>query len=512
MIELDGTSLSANQIADAARRRAEVRLTPAALGRIQASYDAALSLSAHRQVYGRSTGVGANRDVEVADGDEHARSLVRSHATSAGPFRSPERVRAMLVVRLNQLAAGGSGSSPALADALQAMLVADALPLVREHIGIGTGDLAGLATTALALLGESPTTEPLDLPFQLTTHDALPLLSSNAAALGDAALACAELARLSRASLVVGGLTLTAVQGEAAAFSEAVARVTPFEGAAQVAGWMRSLVEEGSAAARLQDPISIRSIPQVHGLFVDSIASLDDVIRRLVNAASENPIIVRAAGGTVDVVHHGGFHAAYLATSLSTVASAAAQTAKLGVRRLALLTEPAYTGLRPFLAGPTPGASGIMLLEYVAAAALADLVSAATPVSTQVASLSRGVEDDSSFANLAARKLLASLPDLRVVIACEAVAAARALCERPAASLSQPLREALHLCADSAGELADRDFSSDIATVEERMDALADLLRSVPRGDEPYGESRGDGTRCPGVAASDATEPNQEGG
>src|SRR5919199_39944 len=149
-----------------------------------------------RPVYGRSTGVGGNRHVVVADPQAHAAALLRSHATSLGPLRSAERVRGMLAVRLNQLAAGGSGVRPEVLTGLSTMLALDALPPVRELGSVGTGDLPALAVTALALSGEAPTTAPLSVRLTFGAGDALPFMSSNAAAIADAMLAHDALAGL----------------------------------------------------------------------------------------------------------------------------------------------------------------------------------------------------------------------------------------------------------------------------------------------------------------------------
>ena len=263
MIRIDGTALTTADIVAAARRDDVVELTEEARSRVGASAALAERIAAERPLYGRSTGVGANRNVSVDDPAGHARALLRSHATSAGPLRSPVRVRAMLVVRLNQLAAGGSGASPAVLDGLAAMLAADALPYVREHGSVGTSDLPALATTALALMGEAPTTFPLSTRVELGAADALPLMSSNAATIGDAALAGADLMELARASVVVAALTFAGVDGNREAFAELVERVTPFAGARQVCRWMRALTDGATAGG--PDPGPVRAADAAPG-------------------------------------------------------------------------------------------------------------------------------------------------------------------------------------------------------------------------------------------------------
>ena len=143
--------------------------------------------------------MGANRAVAVTDPEGQALRLLRSHATSAGPLRSPERVRAMLLVRLNQLASGGNGIDPAIVSGLVAMLQADALPPVRELGGIGTGDLSALGTTALSLLGELATSQPFAQTVRFGPGDGLTFMSSNAATLADTFLALDDLDRLDQA-------------------------------------------------------------------------------------------------------------------------------------------------------------------------------------------------------------------------------------------------------------------------------------------------------------------------
>ncbi len=478
MIRLDGARMTCADIVAAARAEQPVVLDPAAEDTVRRSHELAVRVASERAVYGRSTGVGANRSVPVAATHEHALALLRSHATSAGPVRSPERVRAMLVVRLNQLAAGGSGASPALLDALAAMLAAGALPVVRELGSVGTGDLAALATTALALAGQAPTTRPLGasaavVPLDFTPHDALPFLSSNAAVIGDAALACADLSILARSCVVVAGMTFAATRGNPEAFAEVVERVTPFTGARQICRWMRLLTAEAPEPRRIQDTFGLRTLPQVHGPALEALAALEGVVAALANAPGENPV-VPASGGAL--AHHGGFHAAYLGQALDRAVLAVAQSAQLVLARLGTLVDPGATGLTPFLGDGTPGASGVMLLEYVAAAALGDLRALAAPAGLQSVVLSRGVEEDASFASLAARQALGAHGPLRTLLACELVAAVRALRMQKGGPAGELVQAAARMCARLPEQSGDRDLTADVELAEQLLDRLAPLL------------------------------------
>jgi histidine ammonia-lyase len=420
---VDGSPLRSAEITEVAIGRARLQLADSTLARIAETHRFAAQTAAQRPVYGRTTGVGANRSVLIDLSDAQALALLRSHATSAGPPRAPERVRAMLAVRLNELTSGGSGVSPEVVSALLGMLTADALPPVREFGSIGTGDLSALAVTALALIGEIPTSRPLDGHVRFDIHDAPGFLSSNAAAIGDAALAQTALRAMSSAALGVAALSFTAVDGNPEAFAEVVEQVTPFAGAQDVCRTLRRLLPDPAPPARIQDPFGLRTLPQVEGAVWDALTLLDDVVAAMAGAPSENPVLLPPTG----IAHHGGFQAAYLAQALSAVASGVAQSAQLSLARLAMLCEPGLTGQSAFLSDGTPGASGVMVCEYVAASALGSLRALATPVALQTVTLSRGAEEGASFASQAARQTLEAVDAYRTVLSCELVAAVRAL-------------------------------------------------------------------------------------
>jgi histidine ammonia-lyase len=414
------------------------------------------ALSVKGPVYGRRTGVGANKDVALADSADPsvpASALLHSHATSGGDSRSTRRTRAMLAVRAQQLSRPGSGIAPEVLRSWMGLLEAPELPVVYELGGIGTGDLSALAPMALFLR------------LDLGPGDALALISSNAATLADAALAVADLQVLARAALVVSSLTFTAVDGNPQAYSPLAEAATPFPGARGVCAAMRQLTEGAAAASRIQDPYGLRCLPQVHGLLLDALATTAGIIETLAATSSENPQF-SPHGLAGEVAHHGGFHAAYLATALDTLRSALAQAAQLSQTRLGYLVEPAMTGLLPFL-GDRPAASGVMVLEYVAVSALAQLRHSAAPTAIQSVSISRGAEDDASFASLAAIQALAGVSSYRTVVACELVAAVRALRQR---GLSVPY--GLDGLPD---EVRDGNLSGSLLEAETRLPQLADI-------------------------------------
>ncbi len=469
-MQIDGLHLDSADLTAAAAGPVTVEVTEQARQRVVQSHEQAVLAGRRRAIYGLTTGVGANRLVEVEPDTSSAQGLLRSHATSAGPPRSAERVRLMLLIRLNQLCSGGAGVRPVVVQALADMINSDALPTIREFVGIGTAELSALATTALALQARSmlPTTGTPELVFG--PHDALPFISSNAAALADAALAERSFQTSARAALAVASISFAAVRGNAEAYSTPVELATPMPGARATCRVMRELVGSPKPE-RIQDPYGLRALPQAHGILLDALSSLRSTIEAFANAPSENPLIL----GDGSVAHHGGFHAGYLALASDTAAIGAIQSGQLSLNRLTYVSEPNHTGLEPFLGDGTPGASGVMVVEYVAATALGDLRVAAAPASIQSITLSRGIEDTASFASLAARQLLTAADRYELLIACELVAGLRAVrISKP--DLSPAQRRAVALCDGLSPLLEDRDLTADIEIAQRLIPQLAELV------------------------------------
>ncbi|GGT90384.1 MULTISPECIES: aromatic amino acid ammonia-lyase [Actinomadura] len=479
-IVIDGTLLTCAQVARAAREDVTVAIAAAGVRRARDAWRVVREVTEAQPVYGRTTGVGANRvvDVEWEDADAHGLRLLRSHAAGAGPLVAPEIVRAMLAVRLNQIAAGGSGVEPGVLQALADVLNLGLLPPVPVYGAIGTGDLTALASTALCLLGERPWLPGPDggqergPGYRLRSADALAFISSNAATLGEAALAVADLREALRASTVVAALSHFAVRGSEEPFAQPVQDACPHPGQRQAATAMRALLAfDRPAPMRIQDPYGYRAFPQVHGPALEAAGYAEEVVTREINAASENPL-VDVPGRTV--WHNGNFHTAYVGLALDAARAALFQTMALAAARLGTLAEPSFTGLYPFQ-GETEASSGIMILEYVAHSCLADVRRLATPAALGSAVLSRGVEEHAGFSTQSARATTDAVAAYRLGLGCELVAAVRALRMQGRAPSGGPLRSA----SDMAGavldpRIEDRPLDADIA-------AAADLLPHLAR-------------------------------
>ncbi|WP_037578973.1 aromatic amino acid ammonia-lyase [Phaeacidiphilus oryzae] len=475
---LDGRSLTADQVTALARREALPAVDADARRALDENRKLAAEATAHRPVYGHSTGVGANRTATVSaeSAELFGMRLLRSHSGGIGPVVPDEEARAMLAVRLNQLLAGGCAVQVGVVDRLAEALAGGHLPTVHALGAIGTGDLSALAELGLTLAGERPwhggTGEPPE-PLRLTRWDALPLISSSALTIGQTALAATDLGLLLDRLPLVAALTLTAVRGSGQPYAAYVHERRPHAGAAAFSAWMRELLADADwQPALVQDPFGFRCLPQVHGAALDARASLDEVLAVELNAAAENPLL-EAAAATYH--HHGGFHLARLGLALDQYRLGLLGTAELSTSRLGVLVEPAFTGQPPFLATAADGSSGVMIVEYAAQSALAELRGAAQPVTLGHAVISRGVEEHASFASTGARRLRESVDHFRLVLACELVAAVRALRMR---GLRPPGGGELAAFYDRAAErlpssVEDRNLTGDVEAAAALLSAPA---------------------------------------
>jgi histidine ammonia-lyase len=473
---VDGRTLRCADVALVADADVRVRVSPEAAQRAGDAWELVSDLATRREIYGRTTGVGANRDLTVDEdaGPEHGRRLLRSHAGGTGGPMPARQVRAMLLIRLNQLAAGGSGAHPRMLDAMARALTSGAVPLVHKSGSIGTGDLTALAETALTLAGERPWASGSQPPVALDTSDALAFMSSNAATLADAVLASRELDTLLRASHAVAALSYVVMGGSPEAYATPVHEARPHPGQVRCAAELRRLLGMAGVpqpGRRIQDPYGLRAFPQVQGPALDALDYLTRVLTVEINATTENPMVSLSAG---DVFHHAHFHTAYVAVALDQMRATVHHVAELSASRLGDLVEPSFTDLPAFLASGPPGSSGVMILEYVAHDALATLRQAALPVTLGTAVVSRGVEDHASFATQAARAAGQAADAYRQMLACELVAAVRALRMRPADLMDLPIRAAFDQ-ADAILDptLSDRPLSDDLEAAATLLDQFA---------------------------------------
>ncbi|MCX4987422.1 MULTISPECIES: aromatic amino acid ammonia-lyase [unclassified Streptomyces] len=522
---LHGRGLDAAAVARIADGATPPPPHPAALEAMERTRRAARRLAAEgTRVYGRSTGVGAHRGlaVEEHDGAGHDLRLLLSHAGGVGEPLPVRQVRAMMVVRANQLLAGGSGLGPEIAVAVMDALRAGVHPRVPEYGSVGTGDLTALAQLGLALFGHGPwlrdragsgsrpserpgsgfalpqsplprspfAESPLPVSMALQRGDALALLSSNALTLGQSALAWHDLGVPLRAAHLVAALSLHAVGGSLEAYAPEVHRAHPHPAIGRAAAQVRGLLgvaagngavvprPPGGVAARVQDPFGFRCFPQVHGPATEAWSGLERVLSIDLNSATENPLIGwDETTGAPIAQHHGGFFTAPLTLALDQLGLAVLGTARLSTARLSALGRPELTGLRSYLADTSSAGSGMMILEYSAASALAEIQACATPAALGHVVLSQGMEEAATFATQAARKSLRLAQAYRLVLACELVAAVRALRLRgtPPAPDTPAGRAYVRAAAALDPDMRDRPLTDDVTDASALLEGFADL-------------------------------------
>ncbi len=478
MLVLSGSATIADVVA-LADGREQVSVSPAIVATVGRAHRLAAELSTRYDIYGRTTGVGANRATAVSPADsDYGMRLLRSHAVDAGDPLDDRTVRAMLAVRLIQLCVPGAGLDPAILAGLATMLNEDALPELRQYASIGTGDLAPLAGTALTLIGERPASKPLASMAKWGPDSALPFMSSSALTVGRGCLALEALSRLERASSAIYMLSFLALGGNPQALSSIAAYASAAPYADSVAARLRSVLATTGRPeyrpARIQDPYGLRVYPVAQASLVASLHSLEGQLERTLNAAQENPLFDIE---NESVIHHGAFYQASLSLELDGTTLALALTAPITHSRIRMLNDPDTNGGNAFLAGDADGSSGLMMVEYVAAGAIAEIRNAAQPASAGTLVLSRGAEEDATFASQGAQQLERSMAAYRVLLCCELVGAVRLLRQRGLDdAFSGVVGDTLALAEVLPRGDEDRDLRGDIAMAESVLDGIGRLV------------------------------------
>jgi histidine ammonia-lyase len=417
---------------------APVELAPSARATIQASRTVVdKALAGGDPIYGLTTQVGHGKDVRVSDDQlrRQQETLIMTHAGGVGPPLATRRVRAALAARLNGIARGGSGASLAAAEVLAAMLNAGVHPVVPATGSVGAGDITQMAIVAQVVIGRGraehrgetlPGGEALRragiAPLVLEGKDGLALLSANSLSIGDGALAVHRAARAAGTADVAAALSMEAIGANPSVVLPAVAAAKPFPGQVEAAAHLRDLLAgshllERGAAHSVQDPLSFRVAPQVHGALREQLAAARRAVEIELNSASDNPLVSLEEQ---TLISNGNFHPMVLAIAFDALRVAIAHVGQLGERRLSHLWDRFFQLMDPagFPGdGPPPPLPGLQL-RYPAAALLPELKQLAAPATLDVPSLDMGVEDHGTGAPLSVRKAdeaLALLDDLLAV-------------------------------------------------------------------------------------------------
>jgi histidine ammonia-lyase len=441
-------------------------------------------VGADEPAYGVSTGFGSLANVTIPDErrEELQRALIRSHAAGMGPPVEREVVRAMMLLRARTLAMGRSGTRPIVAERIVELLNAGVTPHVPEHGSLGaSGDLAPLAHCALMLIGEGG-----EIPFEplvLEAKEGLALINGTDGMLGMLLLAIHDLRGLLRVADVAAAMSVEALMGTDRAFAEDLVALRPQPGQAASAANLRALLAGSPIVAshrhgddRVQDAYSLRCAPQVAGAARDTLAHAEQVAAAELVSAIDNPMVL--PDGRVESC--GNFHGAPVGFVCDFLAIAAAEVGAIAERRTdRLLDKSRSHGLPPFLTEDAGVNSGLMIAQYTQAAMVAENRRLAAPASVDSLPTSAMQEDHVSMGWGAARKLRASVANLRRILAVELVCAARGI------DLRAPLQpgpgtgaawRALREQVDGPGP--DRQVAPELAAAEELI-ASGALLGAV---------------------------------
>jgi histidine ammonia-lyase len=446
MVDLDGCSLTLDDVVAGAEGMERVRIAPAALVRMEASrrrVDAAMSGTT--PVYALNTGVGLLANIRLDETEIEAMqvNLIRSHCCGVGSPLPRSVVRGMMLIRANVLAKGLSGIRPVVAESICDLLNHKITPVIPSRGSVGaSGDLAPLAHMALTLIGEGdaeyegsvlPAAVCLERaglkPLMLLGKEGISLLNGTQAMLSIGCLRLKELEELFYSAQTTAALTIEALRGTAAAFDPRLHAARPHPGQILSANHLTELLNgspiprthgEGS---RIQDAYCLRCIPQVHGAVWDTLANARRVFEIELNSATDNPLVFENA-----IVSGGNFHGAPLALTLDYLSIALCQLAGISERRTERMLNPTLNeGLPAFLASKPGIESGLMMAQVTAAALVAELRVLASPASTGSIPTSGNQEDFVSMGMTSALKLEQAVVLARMVVAIELLAATRAL-------------------------------------------------------------------------------------
>jgi histidine ammonia-lyase len=502
-IALGQVPLTLESIATVARGHARVTVSEEArerMHRSRAVIDAITTGGVHSPaVYGVNTGFGALAEVRISPEQiaNLQRNLVRSHAAGVGDPLPTDIVRAMVLLRAAVLATGHSGARPEVADFLCELLARGVHPIIPSRGSVGaSGDLAPLAHLSLALIGEGEaeyrgqrmkSAEALAkaglTPLELRAKEGLTLLNGTQLMTAVGALTLLDAEATCRVADVAGAMSLEAYKGTPRAFDPRVHAARPHPGQTASARVLARLlvaseiVESHRDCGKVQDPYSLRCMPQVHGATRDTLAYARTVLEREAKSATDNPLVFADTG---EIISGGNFHGQPVALVMDFATIATSELANISERRIEQLVNPHLSsGLPPFLAPDSGLHSGFMLAQVTAAALVSENKILSHPASVDSIPSSAGREDHVSMGAHAALKFRQVHDQVRTVRAIALLCAAQGLDLRLPYRPGPGLRAAHgHIRRHVPPMMVDRPIAPDIATVRTLIDT-GSLLEAV---------------------------------
>ncbi len=501
-ILFDGQSLTIEQvhkIASADLGKIKVELCPKALKKMHDSRDFVFDIVKKGEpVYGINTGFGALSSMHIKEEDlaQLQVNLIRSHCTGVGKPFSRNLTRAIMVLRANCLASGYSGVNPEIVQLLLDFLNHGITPVVPEKGSVGaSGDLAPLSHIALALIGEGEvefddkivnSTFAIEyikkLPAVLGPKDGLALINGTAVMAALGAFALYESQKIMKLADVISCLTLDGVKGTAAAYHKGITSLKPHQGQVDCVNNLNLILKESEIkdahddCGKVQDPYSLRCVPQVHGACRQTMTHANLVLSTELNAVTDNPLIFVESK---EVVSGGNFHGEALALAMDYMAMGLAEICNISERRVEKMMNPSFSDLPAFLVKESGLNSGLMIAHVTTAALTSENKYLCHPASVDSVPTSTDKEDHVSMGVTSGRKLHEVLFNVKHCLAIEL------LCNTQALEFQRPLKtspalEAVHTLIRKHVPIieSDRVFSKDIEKIVKLIDSN-ELLSAV---------------------------------
>jgi histidine ammonia-lyase len=489
-VTLDGSAITLDALDSWLGKKLRVELTESIRERVSRSAEAVRKIAkGAKAAYGINTGFGKLCTTRIGPEqvEQLQTNLVLSHAVGVGDPAPAEIVRCMMLLKVQAMTHGVSGISLATLQCLIELLNADVLPVIPTQGSLGaSGDLAPLAHMVLPMIGFGrvcvggqvlASKEALDqhgiAPVTLGPKEGLALINGTQFMSAYGAAIAVRARRLAKLADIVAVMSLEGYRGSVQPFDERLHRLRPHEGAVETARNVRrmmvdsEILESHRDCGRVQDPYSLRCVPQVHGASRDALRHAGRVIETEINAATDNPLVFDGD----EIISGGAFHGQPLALALDYLAIGLAELASISERRINLLLS-GVDGLPLLLTAHAGLNSGMMLPHCTAAALVSENKGLCTPASVDSIPTSLGQEDHVSMGARAAVKCLRVLENTETVIAIEQLCAGQALDFRAPLKAGRGPRaayEAIRRVIPHAEQ--DRAFGDDIAT-------SLDLVRS----------------------------------
>jgi histidine ammonia-lyase len=424
---------------------ARLDLSPAVLERVSAGRAIVeRAIDGDTLIYGLNTGLGHLRDERVSREQlmAYQTRIVTTHAGGVGADLPDEDVRSMMLARIAGIARGGSGAHPGAMRMLVDMLNAGIHPVVPEVGSVGASDLMSMATISLvaiglgqARLGAEVLPGALALeraglsPYVLQPKDGLAMISANGASIGPGALAVLEAERIAGMADLAGALTLEAIGGNLSPFDPEAAAAKAIPGQIAAAAHVRDLLagsrlQHPDTVRSVQDPLSFRVIPQVHGALRECLVTTRQAVQVELNAVDDNPMVSLRSGR---LISNGNFHPMVMALQFDALRVVLAHVAMLSERRMNKTGNLKFGSPDLFLGGVGVPHEVSGLLTYAAATITSELKHLAAPATLHCPPLDYDIEDHATLAPLTVQITRRALRHLETVLVIEMLQAADVL-------------------------------------------------------------------------------------